>query len=193
MAAWKIRPLSPKDEPGWRALWQGYNAFYERAVEERVTARLWDRIVSETGEPFALVAEIDGDLVGMAHYFFLPSTSDWGPRCYMQDLFAAPQARGQGIGRALIETIQSDADRAGAAQVYWLTDKSNTTARKLYDRVAKETPFIKYRMQFAGRHKVCWRRAGAGISAPAQPAPMDKSKSDATLLSSAREDRHGAV
>ena len=66
-------------------------------------------------------------------------------RCYLEDLFVSPDARGLGAGRALIEAVYAAADAAGADQVYWLTAHSNETARKLYDRVGRLTPFVKYR------------------------------------------------
>ncbi|MGX1306119.1 GNAT superfamily N-acetyltransferase [Amorphus suaedae] len=68
-----------------------------------------------------------------------------GPVCYLQDLFVSPDVRGSGAGRALIEAVYEAADAAGAEQVYWLTQTFNETARRLYDRVASVTPFIKYR------------------------------------------------
>ena len=66
------------------------------------------------------------------------------PRCYLVDLFANPQMRGKGIGRALIEAVYEKADEFGASQVYWLTQDFNEAGRRLYDKVAKLTPFIKY-------------------------------------------------
>ena len=47
-------------------------------------------------------------------------------------------------GVALIEAVYEAADAAGAPHVYWLTQEFNETARQLYDKVAKQTPFIKY-------------------------------------------------
>ena len=38
----------------------------------------------------------------------------------------------------------SQATKAGAHSVYWTTNEENVTARQLYDRIAKVTPFIKY-------------------------------------------------
>lgn len=55
-----------------------------------------------------------------------------------------PQVRGQGIGRALIKAVYEKADAHGCYQVYWLTESFNEAGRKLYDNVAKLTPFIKY-------------------------------------------------
>ena len=139
-----IRRFVSTDHADWAALWQGYNDFYRRTVEARTTKRLWGLLLSGAGEPFAYAAELDGKVVGLAHYYFTPSTSDWTPRCFLQDLFASTEARGHGVGRALIEALYADADRHDAAQVFWLTEDSNATARQLYDRVARKTAFIKY-------------------------------------------------
>ncbi|MEO1777476.1 MAG: GNAT family N-acetyltransferase, partial [Pseudomonadota bacterium] len=64
--------------------------------------------------------------------------------CYLQDLYAAPSVRGQGVGRRLIEAVYAAADAAGSPSVYWLTQHSNTDARTLYDRIGTLSPFIKY-------------------------------------------------
>ncbi len=144
MSTIEIRRMKEADRPGWLILWQQYNAFYEREVAGRTTERLWNTLVSGAGEPFGYIATKDGALVGFTHYFFLPSTSDWGPRCYMQDLFVGASVRGDGIGGALIQAVYNDADKNDVARTYWLTASINATARKLYDHVASITPFVKY-------------------------------------------------
>jgi GNAT superfamily N-acetyltransferase len=63
----------------------------------------------------------------------------------MQDLFVGASLRGNGIGGALIQAVYDDANKNDAAQTYWLTATTNATARKLYDRAACITPFVKYR------------------------------------------------
>ena len=88
---------------------------------------------------------MDGRLVGIVHYLFHPVTWAIADRCYLEDLFVSPEARGSGAGRALIEAVYRAADAAGADQVYWLTAQSNKTAQLLYDRIGQRTPFIKYR------------------------------------------------
>jgi hypothetical protein len=51
---------------------------------------------------------------------------------------------GAGVGRALIEAVYAEADRDGCPNVYWMTQEFNETARRLYDRIATLTPFVKY-------------------------------------------------
>jgi GNAT superfamily N-acetyltransferase len=141
-----IRPLKAQDREAWEPLWQGYLDFYEASIAPEVTEATWRRIVDPAGPIHGLGAfDQDGTLVGIVHYLFHPVTWSISPRCYLEDLFVGPRARGLGAGRALIEAVYRAADDAGADQVYWLTAESNRTARQLYDHVGQVTPFIKYR------------------------------------------------
>lgn len=144
-----IRPVVPGDFDQWLPLWDGYNAFYGRsgptALDHTITHVTWARFFA-VGEPVhALVAEADGRLLGLAHYLFHRSTSMTANPCYMQDLFTTPEARGRGVGRALIAAVAERAKTAGAPRLYWHTHETNTTARRLYDAVAKDTGFTVYR------------------------------------------------
>jgi GNAT superfamily N-acetyltransferase len=93
----------------------------------------------------AIVAERAGTLIGLAHYLFHRSTTLVDPICYLQDLFTAPEARGQGVGRALIEAVYDRARLAGAPRVYWQTHETNVTAQSLYEQIAERSGFIVYR------------------------------------------------
>jgi GNAT superfamily N-acetyltransferase len=140
-----IRPLGPADEADWRRLWTAYPAFYETAVPEQVYVSSFRRLLGDDPRDFnGLLAVLDGRPVGLAHYLFHRHGWKTEDVCYLQDLYADPEVRGRGIGRALIEAVYAVADAAGAPSVYWLTQEFNATARRLYDRVGKLTPFIKY-------------------------------------------------
>ncbi len=143
-----VRPLAREDLAAWRPLWDGYNAFYGRegatALPEHITQSTWQRFF-DPGEPvFALVAEHQGSMVGLAHYLFHRSMTKIEPVCYLSDLFTAPALRGQGIGRALIEGVCAAARAAGATRVYWQTHETNTAGRVLYDKVAGHHGFLVY-------------------------------------------------
>jgi len=143
-----IRPLAPEDQAAWRPLWDGYNAFYGRhgdtALPEHVTATTWQRFF-DPGEPmFALVAEVEGSVVGLAHCLFHRSMTRVEPVCYLSDLFTDPVLRGKGIGRALIEGVYAQAGAAGASRIYWQTHATNAAGRALYDQVATHHGFVVY-------------------------------------------------
>jgi len=140
-----VRALRADDEPVWRELWTAYLAFYETTVPDPVYASTFARLLGDDPRDFnALVAELDGRVVGLTHYLFHRHGWKIEEVCYLQDLYAVPDVRGQGIGRALIEAVYAAADVHGAPSVYWLTQEFNDTARLLYDRIGTVTPFIKY-------------------------------------------------
>lgn len=143
-----IRSAVPADFDQWLPLWEGYNSFYERKVPLEVTRMTWSRFFDVYEPMYAIVAERDGKLLGLVHYLFHRNTAMLAPTCYLQDLFTVAEARGQGIGRALIEAVYQRAQAAGSPRVYWMTQESNTTARRLYDQVAERSNFIQYRRQF---------------------------------------------
>jgi GNAT superfamily N-acetyltransferase len=140
-----IRPLRPEDEADWRRLWTLYLEFYQTSVPEAVYAATFARLLGDDPRDFhGLIAEVDGQPLGLTHYLFHRHCWKIEDTCYLQDLYVAPEARGTGLGRALIEAVYAAADAAGAPAVYWLTQDFNQEARQLYDRIAKVTPFIRY-------------------------------------------------
>lgn len=140
-----IRPLQPADEADWRRLWTGYLAYYETTVPEDVYQTTFQRLISPDHPNQNGLIALQGDQpVGLVHYIYHPHNWKIADVCYLQDLYADPAARGTGVGRKLIEAVYEAADAAGRPTVYWLTQDFNETARKLYDRIATVTPFIKY-------------------------------------------------
>lgn len=143
-----VRPVKPEDYDAWKPHWDEYNAFYERvgptALPDEVTQTTWRRFFDASEPVHCIVAEREEKLVGICHYIFHRSTSRLTPVCYLQDLFTAPDYRGHGIGRALIERVYEIAKEAGSTRVYWLTHSTNTPGRTLYDKVAKNLGFIQY-------------------------------------------------
>lgn len=147
-----VRTLSQNDFDQWLPLWLGYNAFYGRSgpteLPVEITNMLWSRIFDAYEPVHALVVELDGEIVGLVHYLFHRVTNNIEATCYLEDLYTDEKVRGQGVGRALIEAVYEKAKLAGAPQVYWLTQETNVTARKLYDNIADDSGFVVYRKKF---------------------------------------------
>ena len=139
-----IRPIRAGDQPGWDALWQGYLAYYETELDDNVRRAAFDKLIAPDTKTHGFLALEDGKPVGLVHYIFHDHL--WRPEgvCYLQDLFTTQDQRGKGVAGKLINAVYDAADKAGAPRVYWLTQEFNTTARMLYDKVAKLSPFIKY-------------------------------------------------
>ena len=144
-----IRAPTPADFPAWQVLWDGYNAFYGRsgatALAPEITRVTWSRFFDAYEPVHALIAERSGKMLGLVHYLYHRSTIFVHPICYLQDLFTVEAARGQGVGRALIQSVYERAHAAGSPRVYWQTHESNSVAMRLYDRVADKSGFLVYR------------------------------------------------
>lgn len=140
-----IRPLEAADRAAWEPLWQGYLTFYKASLAAEVTDTTWQRFLDPAEPMFVRGAFENGKLLGIVQCV-LHRTS-WSPKpiCYLQDLFTVPEARGKGIGKALIERIYDEARAGNWFRVYWQTHESNAEAQVLYNKLADRSGFIVYR------------------------------------------------
>jgi GNAT superfamily N-acetyltransferase len=128
-----IRPATPADIPVIRALIVEL-AVYERepdavkASEADLHLALFgDRPLAE-----AVLAEVDGVVAGLALFF--TNFSTWSGRggLYLEDLFVQPQARGAGIGKALLVHLAGIAVARGHARFEWSVLDWNAPAIGFY-------------------------------------------------------------
>jgi GNAT superfamily N-acetyltransferase len=139
-----IRTLRVSDQNSWLELWDGYLKFYEADISAEQTSLTWTRLMDVNFNMHGLVADIDGEVVGLAHYSFTNSSWAVGPNLFLEDLFVAKKSRGQGVGKKLILALDEPAKSVGSAKVYWETRKDNAVARLLYDGVADLSEFVTY-------------------------------------------------
>lgn len=145
MTGFDIRPARATDRAEWLPLWQGYLDFYQQTLPEAQTDLTFARAL-DPAEPLHLViAARNGQCLGFAAYVLHRSTWAATCYCYLEDLFVAPAARGQGVAAALIGAVAGAARAVQAERLYWVTDAGNATAQKLYDRLAARSSFIQYR------------------------------------------------
>ena len=130
-----IRPITQSDKARWLELFKEYIIFYKSNLSDQQLELTWQRIHSDFNIK-AVIAEKDGQIVGIAHYIFRPSTWEVKDFCYLEDLYVDSRVRGEGIGRALINELEKIATQAGSKRLYWTTAPDNVVARRLYDKVA---------------------------------------------------------
>lgn len=130
-----IRPISQNDKTRWLELFKEYIDFYKAELSNEQYELTWQRINSEYNM-HGLLAEKDGQIIGLAHYVFRPDTWEVADFCYLEDLYVDPRVRGVGVGRALIKAVEQIAIEKGSKRLYWTTAEDNEVARKLYDKLA---------------------------------------------------------
>ncbi|MFN4155500.1 MAG: GNAT family N-acetyltransferase [Paracoccaceae bacterium] len=140
----QIRRPEPADFDAWSELYAGYAAFYGVEQSDEMRARVWDWLNDPGHEVEALLADQDGQLLGLAHFraFARPLAASTGG--YLDDLFVIPQARGSGAAAGLIAGVEAEGRRRGWTVIRWITAENNYRARGLYDQVATRTPWVTY-------------------------------------------------
>jgi len=84
---------------------------------------------------FCAIAESDGQIAGMALYFFIYST--WGSNTvlYLEDLYVRQRARKQGVARSLVTYLAQLATDKGCRRIQWLVHSENLPAIRFYEAI----------------------------------------------------------
>lgn len=144
-----IRPAVPGDVPAILALIREL-AEYEREPDAvRATGGdLTSALFGERPAVWAHVAELDGEVVGMAIWFVTFSTWTGRHGMHLEDFVVSEKARGSGLGRALFEELQRICVERGYPRFEWrVLDWNDDAARFYRARGAKPVPeWISWRL-----------------------------------------------
>jgi GNAT superfamily N-acetyltransferase len=111
-----------------------YQRFYEAVPNEARNRAHFSQFLDDHTNGIQFIAlDDDGRALGFATLYFPLGSVSAQVNCLMNDLFTTPEARGKGIGRALITHCLGYAKDHGFPSIYWQTAQSNTTAQRLYD------------------------------------------------------------
>jgi GNAT superfamily N-acetyltransferase len=131
-----VRELRNDDAPRFLELIDGL-ADYERLPRPDAAAR--ERLVADalSNPPRfrTLLAEVGGEVLGYAIYFFTYSSFLARPTLYLEDIFVVPQRRGKGAGMALLRACAREAVANDCARMDWQVLSWNTPSIDFYKRL----------------------------------------------------------
>lgn len=131
-----IRPVEPTELPQLFALLQAKAAFDGCPESLRATvATLHDALFAQRPLAHALVAEIDGRLVGMATYYSIFSSFIAKPGLWLDDLYVYEDFRGQNIGRKPLTRLCQLAREGGCGRVDWHVSALNERGIQFYQSI----------------------------------------------------------
>ena len=138
MPDFTLRDATPADTDAVLALVHDL-AVYERAPDavDMTAPMLHAALFGDRPLAHAIVAE-DEDLLGFALYFTSFSTWTGKAGIYLEDLFVKPQARGRGIGKALLRHLAAEAIRRDCARLEWQVLDWNAPAIAFYRSLGAE-------------------------------------------------------
>ena len=142
-----IRQLEQKDKENWTKLYNGYANFYKVPMNSGILDTLWSWIHDESHDVKGLCFELEGKIVGIAHYRTMPRPIKGQYIGFLDDLFVEPEFRGQQIAQNLITHLKSLSKANNLDGIRWITHSSNENAIKLYDKIANNTGFELYELK----------------------------------------------
>lgn len=135
----EIAPIAGEEFEELLPLIAAYQRFYEVAeIDEARNRAFFRRFLAPSEDGLLLGARSEGRLVGYACLYWHFSSLEATECVLMNDLYVDESARGQGVGRALIEASAEVARERGAPFVEWSTAPDNHTAQRLYDSTGAE-------------------------------------------------------
>lgn len=115
-----IRPAEPADLPLIADLIRALADYEKLAHEVRFDeAVLGTKLFGSRPYAEVLIGEIDGMAQGFALFFHNFSTFEGRPGIYLEDLFVRPEARGSGLGKALLARLAALALERDCARLEW--------------------------------------------------------------------------
>ena len=131
-----IRPASAADLPLIAQFIRDLADYERLAHEVRFDeAVLGDRLFGARPYAEVLIGEIDGSPQGFALFFHNFSTFEGRPGVYLEDLFVRPEARGSGLGKALLAALAQIAIQRDCARLEWWVLDWNDPAISFYKKL----------------------------------------------------------
>lgn len=155
----RIAPLAADELQELLPLIAAYQRFYEvEDVDDERNRAFFARFLAPSEDGLLLGAwggaesEAQGggreELLGYACLYWHFTSLVPAETVLMNDLYVVESARGQGVGRALIETSATVGRDRGAHLLQWVTGPDNKTAQRLYDTTdARREPAIEYELE----------------------------------------------
>jgi GNAT superfamily N-acetyltransferase len=84
---------------------------------------------------YSLIAEENGQLIGMLVYYFVPFTYRAKPNLIIKELYVAEKHRSKGVGELLMKAVAKEAAEAGCGMIKWWVAKWNHRSIEFYERL----------------------------------------------------------
>lgn len=133
----QLRSLTESDYQDWQKLFNGYLNFQKQPFQQVRVDLLWQWLMN--GDILSVVAVVDGQLVGIAHFREMLSPLYACKAGFLDDLFVEADFRGQHIADLIIDEMANMGKQKGWRFIRWLTHHHNYRGRQFYDKLTNKT------------------------------------------------------
>lgn len=144
----QVAPVSATQFEELLPLIADYQRFYRAEPDSERNREFFRRFLAPSQDGLLLGARGEAGFLGYACLYWHFSSTKAREAVLMNDLFVVAEARGQGVGRALIEASAAVGRERGAAVLEWSTEPGNATAQRLYDSTgAERSEWVSYEIE----------------------------------------------
>jgi len=145
----RIEPVNVAQMEALLPLIAAYQRFYEvEDVDDERNRAFFSGFLAPSERGMLIGAWRESELLGYACLYWAFTSLVPAEIVLMNDLYVVPEARDQGVGRALIEASAAVTRERGAHHLQWVTAPDNRAARRLYDATgATGEPSIEYELE----------------------------------------------
>jgi GNAT superfamily N-acetyltransferase len=145
----RIEPVSEEQFEALLPMISAYQDFYEaQGIAAEHNRAFFSRFLAPSDDGMLIGAWRDEELVGYTCLYWHFSSTKAAPTVLMNDLFVTTEARGEGVGRALIQAAAAVARERGSPVLEWTTEPANVAAQRLYDSTgAEKSTWIEYELR----------------------------------------------
>lgn len=128
----RVRPATVDDLDRLAALFDAYRRFYRQAADLPGARAFLAARMAQRQSVILLAEDEEGAALGLAQLYPSFTSTGMKPILILNDLFVAPEARGRGVGSALLQAAAEHGRAAGAARLTLKTAVDNLTAQGVY-------------------------------------------------------------
>ena len=147
-----LRDVEEVDKNTWLKLWEGYLVTQNAVgLKTEITERTWSRLTDPAMKDMGCLVAVDAsDNIPVAFATYVISCNTWSlnPGMYLEDLYVDDNARNRGIGTGLIRRLEEICKERGYSRLFWYTEADNVGAQSVYNKIAKCTGQLIYKMSF---------------------------------------------
>ena len=149
MTELRVEPIAEGQYETLVPMIAAYQGFYEADdIREERNREFFRRFLAPSDDGMLIGAWRGDRLVGYACLYWHFSSTKAVETVLMNDLYVETEARGEGVGRALIEAAAEVARERGSPILEWSTAPDNATAQRLYDSTgAERSTWIEYELR----------------------------------------------
>jgi ribosomal protein S18 acetylase RimI-like enzyme len=142
----RVREIHSRDREAYLEMWSDFTAAKPSEPGDPAMGTVNFLRMMDPDNPLRGIVIVDDRDCAQGFVCYLAFPFTWSKKnvCYLMDIYVRRVCRGMGYGRLLIEHLVEIGKRDGWYKIFWMTEKDNVLAQRLYDHIARRMDYVRY-------------------------------------------------